>query len=60
MRDESIASIDDVELRNEDKTAASLLVSMKSEVHDSLLAKAGKDQTNNSFENERLGIIYNI
>eukprot|EP00984_Skeletonema_dohrnii_P037625 scaffold39867_cov222-Skeletonema_dohrnii-CCMP3373.AAC.2 len=40
---ESDASID--EMRNEEETAASLLVSMKSKDPDSLPLKAGKEQT---------------
>ncbi len=42
VSDGSITSIDEVELRNEDETAASLLVSMKSEDHGSL-AKTGEN-----------------
>lgn len=54
VSDGSITSIDDVELRNEDETAASLLVSMKSEDDDSLLpAKTVKDQTEATDDLER-------
>ncbi len=43
VSDGSITSIDEVDVRKEDETAASLLVSMKSDDHDSLSAKTGKD-----------------